>query len=119
MEGAPMPPKKKADPTPDEPTAANDAAAEAAATEPEVKPIEVLWRGITLTVPGDILNSARFRMAIRIGHIDGMVFEALGPIEATKLLETLKRGEDADATLLEFFTALRKAAGWGNLVASR
>lgn len=99
-----------------EPTAAEAAATEAA-NEPAV--IIVPFRGQDFRIPADILLDARFRLAIASMQDHNMVYEALGPENVPLFLNLVQRGDQWADVSNEFLGALSKAAGWGNLSASR
>lgn len=99
---------------PPEPTPAEAAAAEAVDGTVGPQPIKVEFRGQTFDIRGDIINKARFRLALASMMDHQIVYEALGPINAAVFLALVTPDDDMDEVAAEFIASLNKAAGWGN-----
>lgn len=107
-------PKKTVAP-PAEPTPLEAAEAEATGTDVAADaPFVVPFRGTNFEVPRDILTDARFRMSLAMMQDHQIVFEALGPNQASLFISLISRGEKMPDVSAEFLEALNKAAGWGN-----
>lgn len=97
---------------PEADTAAVDAAIAEATGKDNVFTVE--FRGQKFDIDRDVLNSARFLMALARGRDHELMFEILGDKDSGRFIALCKRGESLPPIASEFFAAINKAAGLGN-----